>query len=41
MVADCGMPSQKVFREMTDLPENVGVFSTVIVPEPHKAARKK
>ena len=41
LVADCGMPSQKVFREMTDLPENVGVFSTVIVPEPHKATRKK
>lgn len=41
MVADCGMPSQKIFSEMTDLPENVGVFSTVIVPEPRRAARKK
>ena len=41
MVADCGMPSQKVFSEMTDLPENVGVFSTVIVPGLRAAARKK
>ena len=27
--------------EMTDLPENIGVSSTVIVPEGHRAARKK
>ncbi len=41
MVADCGLSSQKVFNAMTDLPENVGVFSTVIVPEVHRAAQKK
>ncbi len=41
MVADCGLPSQRIFSEMTDLPENVGVSSTVIVPEGHRAARKK
>ena len=41
MVADCGMPSQKVFSEMTDLPETVGFFSTVIVPGLRAAARKK
>ena len=41
MVADCGLPSQKVFNAMTDLPENVGVFSTVIVPGLRAAARKK
>ena len=41
MVADCGLPSQRIFSEMTDLPENVGVFSTVIVPEGPRAARKK
>ena len=27
--------------EMTDLPENIGVSSTVIVPEGRRAARKK
>ena len=41
MVADCGLPSQRIFSEMTDLPENVGVSSTVIVPEGRRAARKK
>ena len=41
MVADCGLPSQRIFSEMTDLPENIGVSSTVIVPEGHRAARKK
>lgn len=41
MVADCGMPSQRIFSEMTDLPENVGVFSTVIVPGLRSAAQKK
>ena len=41
MVADCGLPSQRIFSEMTDLPENIGVSSTVIVPEGRRAARKK
>ena len=33
MVADCGLPTQQVFSGMTDLPEKISYFATVIVPE--------
>ena len=33
MVADCGLPTEQVFRTMEDLPEKISYFATVIVPE--------
>lgn len=33
MVADCGLPTEQVFRSMEDLPEEISYFATVIVPE--------
>ena len=33
MAADCGLPTQRLFETMEDLPEDLGYFATVIVPE--------
>ena len=32
MVANCGLPGQQVFETMTDLPEEIPYFATVLVP---------
>ena len=31
MVADCGLPSERVFRELREIPENVSYFATILV----------
>ena len=41
MVADCGLPTQRVFEVLTQPPKDAGTFCTVIVPEPKKVVRKK
>ena len=31
MVADCGLPSERVFRDLREIPENVSYFATILV----------
>ena len=31
MVADCGLPTQKIFRDLSQLPETVSYFATIVV----------
>ena len=31
MVADCGLPSERVFRDLQEIPENVSYFATILV----------
>ena len=31
MVADCGLPTQKIFRDLSQLPETVSYFASIIV----------
>ena len=31
MVADCGLPSERVFRDLWEIPENVSYFATILV----------
>ena len=33
MVADCGLPTQKVAENLDDLPKDIGYFATIIVSE--------
>ena len=30
MVADCGLPSERVFRDLREIPENVSYFATIL-----------
>ena len=41
MVADCGLPTQRVFEVLTQPPKDAGTFCTVIVQESKKVVRKK
>ena len=36
MVADCGLPTQRILSDMTELPGDIGYFATVIVPDKRK-----
>ena len=31
MVSDCGLPSEQVFRDLREIPENVSYFATILV----------
>ena len=31
MVADCGLPTQQIFEDLSQLPETVSYFATIVV----------
>lgn len=31
LVADCGLPTEQVYRDLRELPENLSYFATIIV----------
>ena len=31
LVADCGLPTEAVYRDLRDLPETVSYFATIVV----------
>lgn len=33
LVCDCGLPTQQVFHDLRNLPENLSYFATIVVRE--------
>ena len=37
MVENCGMPDEKIYESLEDIPEKAGYYSVIVVKEPDRS----